>query len=475
MPTFFWPYLLWPHSLFVPIPIADIPTAVITYEDTSATSINQLLQVQLEHGDPAPSFSCAANGLPSPTVVWVGPFGNGAFPIGVTQADSITRQVLVWSRAAESSDSGRYRCIARNSQGNSTAIMDLLVRRKWCSYNQHCNLIGQPADSINYLHLKVNDDDQKYIFIYTERPSIKSISANPPVSTSSSSQFVVPLGHSGPVLTCTALAWPNPSIQWMRNGQRLTGRIVSESFITLNLAVARLRWTSGFLESDRGNYTCFVQADGMNSVNSTIILEAGTSTTATPSPPPVDCTVRSATVSFQIRVLDTDCLEWGDTLKQHIANTFSEDLMNIIRVECQNCSISAANLQIIDVPKCSQQIDRGAVFRGEITSNEISQTEKIFCALNRWQVRGPLVLINDQTHRVDQTCSLKSTGSECSSTGPNTVPLNVIIGASIGGGLGLIISLGLVLLICCYCCYASRKKKESKDITTLSRRSEYER
>ena len=313
----------------------------------------------------------------------------------------------------------------------------------------------------------MNDDDQKYIFVYTERPSIISISANPPAFTSSSSQFIVPLGHSGPVLTCTALAWPNPSIQWLKNGQRLTGHIVSESSITLNQAVARLRWTSGFLEPDRGNYTCFVKADGMNSASSTITLEAGTSTTATPSPPQVDCTVRSATVSFQIRVLDTDCSEWGDTLKQHIANTFSDDLMNIISIECQNCSISAANLQIIDIPRCSQLIDRGAVFRGEITSNEISQTEKIFCALNRWQIHGPLVLINNQTHRVDQTCSLKSTGSECSSTNPNTVPLNLIIGASIGGGLGLIgLQFLFVLFCCCFCHYANRESRNHEFTVT---------
>ena len=60
-----------------------------------------------------------------------------------------------------------------------------------------------------------------------------------------------------------------------------------------NQAIALLRWTSGFLESDGGNYSCFIQADGMNSVNNTytITLTANISTIA---PPPLNCTDGSA-------------------------------------------------------------------------------------------------------------------------------------------------------------------------------------
>ena len=54
----------------------------------------------------------------------------------------------------------------------------------------------------------------------------------------------------------------------------------------LNQAMALLRWTSGFMESDRGFYSCFIQAGGMNAAISITTLTANISTT---TPPPLNC------------------------------------------------------------------------------------------------------------------------------------------------------------------------------------------
>ena len=91
----------------------------------------QYLRVFFEQGDSAPTFSCSfSTSFTSPTTtMWVGP--NGNFPSGVRQINSANNiQNLTWNREILDQDTGRYKCIAQNSQGNSTAILDLFVNRK---------------------------------------------------------------------------------------------------------------------------------------------------------------------------------------------------------------------------------------------------------------------------------------------------------------------------------------------------------
>ncbi len=57
--------------------------------------------------------------------------GGGDFPSGVVESMLLPHQVLRWTRPLEYTDTGRYECIAWNSNGTSRTVLDLLVQRKF--------------------------------------------------------------------------------------------------------------------------------------------------------------------------------------------------------------------------------------------------------------------------------------------------------------------------------------------------------
>lgn len=190
-----------------------------------------------------------------------------------------------------------------------------------------------------------------------------------------------------------------------------------------------------------------------------ITLQTSGDTPTTPAPQ-VPCSVSTHEAYFQIRVLDTDCLIWSDDLKQHIATSFMDELMNVITAECRDCMIPPNAVEITEGPTCSNQLSRGAVFRGMITTDTVTQTEDAFCALSLWQQNGPLVVINNHFLLVDRGCSIgleSPTGTECLAppitTSSKTLP--IIIGAAAGGVLLLVSS--LIFLVCC-CVWGSRHR-----------------
>ena len=105
---------------------------MIVHVGIGETSLNGLLQVDMEHGDSAPSFSCLGEAVPTPTFTWGRQDGGGvALPSGVRTVMRDDDNVeLVWSRSVDYADSGHYLCTAANSNGLSTATLDLLVRRE---------------------------------------------------------------------------------------------------------------------------------------------------------------------------------------------------------------------------------------------------------------------------------------------------------------------------------------------------------
>ncbi len=103
--------------------------ATITREETAETSINQLLSIIAEHGDPAPTFLCGSDSSPLPNLTW-SVMGGGDFPRGVFESRLLPDQVLRWTRPLEYTDTGRYECTAESTTGPSTTVLDLLVRRK---------------------------------------------------------------------------------------------------------------------------------------------------------------------------------------------------------------------------------------------------------------------------------------------------------------------------------------------------------
>ena len=306
---------------------------------------------------------------------------------------------------------------------------------------------------------------------FTDPPTIITIAPTSPVSSTTATNFMVPQGYSGNVVTCTALGWPTPTIEWHREGGNLTASVMSvwtrdegSAYVT-----AQLRWLDEFQESDAGRYICEVRASDTDLVSSeTISLEM--TSVAPPTPTPATCTLDSQTVYFQVQVLDTNCEMLG---MEEIANNFGDNLVSIVNTMCQDCDVTDNDLEVMGVATCSDQVARGAVFRGVIDTSDKERTQEIFCTLSMWQQTGPLVLVNNDLHLVDRTLSLAheeelttSTHIPTETETPSPVPLvSIYVGVAVGGVVILMIAILCVVL----CCLVVVKRKVSR------RPSPYER
>jgi hypothetical protein len=233
------------------------------------------------------------------------------------------------------------------------------------------------------------------LYHVTDSPTIISIIPTYPVTSSDTpSALNVPLGYKGTVVTCSALGWPTPTISWVSDVGNLAGtRIVSDplqngsAFVSVSLS-----WRDKFRESDVGNYTCMVEASDSSVISSqkVIIMKVIQTTELPTSQAPHACPmINSSKVEFQMQVvLNVDCQMWTEEQKADIVSNFTRELMNIVSTACQNCMDTTEDIQVIDGPTCSKQVERAAIFRGTISTESLSRTRDIFCALNQWQQSG---------------------------------------------------------------------------------------
>ena len=240
-------------------------------------------------------------------------------------------------------------------------------------------------------------------------PTITTVFPTFPITSSDPSTIMVPVGYRGTVVTCAALGWPTPIIEWVRNTGKLSDNgMASESARTQNSAfvLARLRSLDGFLGSAAGDYACAVRANGTDAVSSkvvTLLLQTETTHTSTQ----MTCSVSSLETNFQVRVLYTDCLVWGEDLKVEISKNFMSNVVNIVGATCQDCAITLQDIIVESPPTCSQQVERATLFRGRVSTKNVSRTQDIFCALSQWQHSGPLIWMNSNFHLVDRGCALE--------------------------------------------------------------------
>ncbi len=274
-----------------------------------------------------------------------------------------------------------------------------------------------------------------------EFPVITSIYPNSPgVVLNTYSEYVVPIGHSGTVFTCTAFGWPIPFVEWLRDGQYLTGRVRSE-FVHIaesSFVSAQLIWEDGFYPFDVGNYTCIVRDLPASQIviHSKLISIDYSPVSSSSIIAQAPCAVNSLETHFQIRVLNTNCSLWENDLKQLIARDLSDVLRSAVSSECHYCMVASDNVEVVGVT-CSEQVEHAVLLRGVIRTGQLNETESVFCALSRWKQNGPSLLLNGSSHFVDQECGLRvdSTGtSECfissSSTGfllPNKLASTLLI------------------------------------------------
>ncbi len=287
-----------------------------------------------------------------------------------------------------------------------------------------------------------------------------------------SSTYAIPGSYIGVALTCTALAWPKPTIRWVRvGGEELPDGVVSEGSAdsatdTSTTVSARLRWNRGFTDADEGQYTCVVSWDNYDNLDKsdsrTVEILRTTDVLSSPTPKPV-CTISSPTVAFQLRVLTEGCDAWDTQLYEHIRSDFSEELRSILISSC-NCTVAPAAIQINSLA-CSQAREGAVVFEGLIETDVVSQTEQIYCSLLSWQESSPEVLVSNELYTVDATCQLPldaDSDEECVAARTESDDLDIRIIIYIVAPVALAIAV-LAVVICCLCCF-SKKMRSKRDL-----------
>ncbi len=316
------------------------------------------------------------------------------------------------------------------------------------------------------------------LIIVVDPPVVTSIFATLPVQTTSTSSFSVPSGYTGNVLTCSGFGWPPPQIEWVVAGEmptETTSNTEQVPFVSARLAISQ------FAEGDVGNYSCIVRAQdgsGKSHVETvTLMLNSNPVTSERPTP---ECAVTSASMQFQLRVLEADCDNLINSQNtQVIAGDIQNELLNVISTECMSCLAMIGSISISVTPSCSEAVQGALLFSGTISTGSPQSTETAFCALDSWIQSRPLMRVSNALYSVDDSCALASGGSsaECvllsTTTGEsNDVVISMTLLIIICACAGVLFLLVVAIIICCCCCFCRNRKKGEMD---LKRRQPYER
>lgn len=236
----------------------------------------------------------------------------------------------------------------------------------------------------------------------------------------------IPTNYRGVVLTC--LAFGIPTLNWFKITERGREQVISNVRNEEGIVSSQLFFLTGFQSFHAGQYVC---SDDVP----IFTIELGESL-AIPS-----CLVDSTMILFQIRVLNTQCKEWDESLKQVIKSQFLQSLIAILSVRCSECSINANDLMLTEGLICSSQVDRAALLRGIISI--------AFCELNIWQQSGPFIAIDGSLHQVDRHCNLRVTSlsaGECPAHSESAMAVSIAVVSSASAAFGFIVA---ATAVCC--------------------------
>jgi len=199
----------------------------------------------------------------------------------------------------------------------------------------------------------------------------------------------------GTVATCTAIVEAAASIQWVKDGNPLKGGITSKTIKrkTSAFVSAHLSVSGTISSSDAGNYSCLVEgrATGVRKIQSLRLKFIP----RFKNDPPFECskTENSTTLYIKIRV-HTDCINWVGWRLRSLAMALASAANGICT---NNCPIPANLITIWERPQCNTG---AAVFKVEISAPAGMQARVIYCALEEWQQRGGVIMIDDRFHLV---------------------------------------------------------------------------
>ena len=251
----------------------------------------------------------------------------------------------------------------------------------------------------------------------------------------------VPVGFTGVIFSCNVIGWPPPSVAW--SSQASSTQVYSHTTTAENSAyiLATLKFPGGFQEQDSGIYTCVVEINGeIRDSKFVRLVRNNTQDIIVATIPLLVCESVLDPVIFQVRVLTSKCSEWEDDRAQLIASSFVYAVKSAIYSLCQDCAIPDDTLAVFG-PLCSSFVEGAALFRGTITTTNDNKSSSILCALNRWIQSKPTIFLDQEIHRIDESCPiiLESlvTSRECKPILGN--PMLLIATSSAAGGVILII------------------------------------
>ena len=303
----------------------------------------------------------------------------------------------------------------------------------------------------------VGDFFPPFASLSSDDPVLDTIFPAPSITTGSSSiTYDVPLGFTGPALTCTAFASPSPpDVKWSKNSGSLPRGIDTNTTVVGGIAISQLVFSSQFSVANVGTYKCEVRSTGEEGlVDSQLVeLSQGDPVTTTTVG---DCeSVSEGKVLFQLRVAMSGCMTWDQDRKSAITEEFQNFLFRLVSTQChQEDCVTKETLTVVSL-ECSDVKEGGAVFRGTIETGSASKTEMVTCALSRWQRSRPLVTVEDNRFYVDSQCGLQIESyaeEECLKPKSGGQKDILIIALSVGGGVVLLVLAVVGFILVCYCC-----------------------
>lgn len=302
------------------------------------------------------------------------------------------------------------------------------------------------------------------------------------VTTRFSNYFLVPMGHTGVILTCTGWLVPPQIVQWRKNGVPVrstegAGIVTRVTLKNNSLFSAALIASTEFGLSDIGNYTCVIVIGATTTETETVNVHMPRVSTVTVFVRPVlqsTSTFAPARCSkfsfgfFQLRLLDANCDDLknaGALESDNMVREFEMALKSALNTECIRCGTSIQDdLFITHRLQCSEEKPGAALFLGAIRFNHQLRGH-LFCALRNWQQRRPLISFHGtQFYRVDHNCSLKIKNLNSVGCGDVEVESSFMLlllgGASTGGLLLAYLCVLLVFGTCCQCCRSKPKRRD---------------
>ncbi len=165
---------------------------------------------------------------------------------------------------------------------------------------------------------------------------------------------------------------------------------------------AVLRFRDRFDLMNSGSYTCVIQSSTIESSQSKVIVLQPVSDPVSLAVIPTACLVKSAKAHFRIRILFTNCFDWGIEAKERIKAQLLNIMTSAVVSLCQDCVIDFNSL--MGTVTCSEKVKGAAEINGFVTSGDVSQTGAMFCALRKWQITGPPIVLDEQVYYVDSDC-----------------------------------------------------------------------